>query len=112
MKYDGSSRINGVNVSEYTYGCTSIVSTIDNGTHTVSLASHGIGKELPYDIKCEIVRYLGINLDLPVEEAKVQHPFNPSFGDTHYFTQRMEDSTFGEKQVLNDLRKDSDDISI
>ena len=90
LKYDGSRRINGVNLSEYTYDCTSIVSTIDNGILTVSLAAHGIGKELPYDVKCEIVRHLGINFDLPVEESKFEHVFSPSFGDTHYFTQRME----------------------
>ena len=110
MKYQGSSHVNGISSSSYLYGSTSIVSTIQDGIHTISMAVHGKGKELPYDVKCGIVRHLGINLDLPVEESTVQHPFDPDLGDTHYFSQRMEDSTFGEKQFLNDLKKDSDDI--
>jgi len=110
MKYQGAHRFDGIFTTNYTYGSSSIVSSIQDGVHTVSIASHRTKDELPYEVKCEILRFLGINLDLPVEESFVEHPFDSSLGPTHYFSQKMEDSVFGEKQFLEDIKKDTDEI--
>ena len=92
LKYCGKYSFMDQSGTGYRYLNNSVLVTLDeeNNTRLISIASHGIGSELSYEDKCGLVAYLGIDLDRDVEEYKVEHPFDPTYGDTHYFKQSID----------------------
>ena len=108
LKYIGKVQYADQIGTKYRYNNNSIIVSSDDkdNTHLVSIAAHGYGKELSYEDKCAIVAYLGFDLDREIEEYKINHPADPSFGDTHYFRQALDPS----KPYKKHLNLSSDDV--
>lgn len=109
LKYVGKANYTGQIQTEYTYNNNSIVVTVDeeNNVRIVSIAAHGNRGDLPYEDKCAIVAYLGMDLDREIEEYKVAHPTSPLFGDTHYFYQAIDPNKPYERALAS-----SDDLNV
>ena len=92
LKYRDSRRIAGITGAHYNYENTSIVVSVEKDTRCVSMAAHGIGMELPDSVKSEILKHFGFNMTQPIKESIISHPFDPTFGDTHYYIQDVSET--------------------
>ena len=90
LKYEEKIQTPESTFTLYRYGKTSICVSVEGNKRTISMAAHVAGAELPYDVKCGILSHLGMDLDREVEEYKISHPYEPGFGDTHYFNQSID----------------------
>lgn len=109
LKYVGRSMFgSGLTGTDYEYNNNTIVASTDeeNNIRVISIAAHGNRGDLPYEDKCSIVAYLGMDLDREIEEYKVAHPTDPSFGDTHYFYQAIDPNKPYERALVS-----SDDLN-
>ena len=79
---------------KYHYKNFSILETMETDgamvCHIVSIAAHGINSQPLHENEVGgLLFHLGFNPIVPCEYWETPHPWDPTFGDTHYYRQSI-----------------------